>query len=147
MSTLLRDYGVILYWLVYLLLLMLPKWLYHAEHVFERKDVFEGFPRFRRILDLWPRITSGLTVVLLLVIFGMWFSPTYTRSTTVHAIGIAYGAMLVLDAGMAWVSGIRPLSGLRQRYVVPTAGAWRAMVQFTLSLLYLAVPVVFLMNR
>jgi len=147
MTTLLRGYGVILYWLVYLLLLMLPKWLYRAEQVFEREDVFRGFPRFRRILDLWPRITSGLTVLLLILIFAMWFSPTYTRSITVHAIGIAYGAMLVLDAGMAWVSGIRPLSGLRQRYVVPTEGSWRAMVQFALSMLYLAVPVAFLMNR
>ncbi len=147
MSTLLRDYGVILYWLVYLLLLMLPKWLYRAAHALEREDVFKGFPRFRRILDVWPRITSGLTVLLFIVIFGMWFSPTYTRSITMHAIGIAYGAMLVLDAGMAWVWGIRPLSGLRQRYVVPAEGTWRAMLQFALCLLYMAVPIAFLVNR
>jgi hypothetical protein len=147
MSTALRDYGVVLYWAVYLLLLMLPRILYRKEHVFEREDIFRGFPQHRRILDLWPRISSALTILFLLLIFAMWFSAGYARSTTIHAIGLAYGTMLVLDAVFAWISGVRPLPGLRQRYAVPTDDPWRPMLQFTLSILYLAVPIAFLILR
>jgi len=73
----------------------------------------------------------------------MWLSPTYARTTTIYAIGIGYGAMLVLDATVAWITGIRSIIGLRQRYVVARESTWQPMLQFTLSMLYLATPIAF----
>lgn len=146
MSTSIQDYGVIVYLLAYQALLMLPRFLYRKEQMFGRPEILRGFPQHRRALGILPRLTSGLTVLLLIVIFAMWLSPTYARATTTHAIGIGYGGLLVVDAAFAWITGIRSIIGLRQRYVVTQGSMSRPMLQFTLSLLYLAIPIGFLLN-
>jgi hypothetical protein len=145
MSTSIRDYSVIVYWAAYLALLMLPKILYRSEQKFGYAEVLREFPRYRRVLTILPRMTSGLTVLLLIVVFAMWLSPTYVQATTIHAIGIGYGALLVLDAAFAWITGIRSITGLHQRYVVGHSGTWQPMLQFALSMLYLAVPIALLL--
>jgi hypothetical protein len=146
MSTSIQDYGVIAYFLAYQALLMLPRFLYRKEQMFGRPEMFRGFPQHRGVLSLLPRLTSGLTVLLLMVIFAMWLSPTHARATMTHAIGIGYGSLLVLDAAFAWLTGVRSIIGLRQRYVVAQGSTWRTMLQFTVSLLYLAIPIGFLLN-
>jgi hypothetical protein len=145
--TSIRDYAVLLYWAAYLVLTSLPRLLYRKEHKFGLLEMYEAFPRYRRLLNILPRLSSGLMVVLLVIIFAMWLSPGYDRATSTQAIGIAYGALLVLDALLAWLTGIRPIIGWQQRYVVAPEGAWRPMLQFSLSLLFLAVPILFLLNR
>lgn len=146
MSTSLEDYGVIAYLLAYQALLVLPRLLYWKEQTFRRPELFREFPQHRAVLNLLPRLTSGATVLLLVIVFAMWLSPTYARATITHAIGIGYGSLLVLDAVFAWITGIRPIIGLRQRYVVAHGSTWRTMLQFTLSLFYLAIPIGFLLN-
>ena len=145
MSTSIRDYSVIVYWAAYLALLMLPRILYRSEQKFGYAEVLREFPQYRRVLTILPRMTSGLTVLLLIVVFAMWLSPTYAQATTIHAIGIGYSALLVLDAAFAWITGIRSITGLQQRYVVGSTGTWQPMLQFTLSMFYLAVPIAFLL--
>lgn len=145
MSTSIRDYSVIVYWAAYLTLLMLPRILYRSGQKFGYAEVLRGFPQYHRVLSILPRMTSGLTVLLLIVVFAMWLSPTYARATTIHAIGIGYGALLVLDATFAWITSIRSITGLQQRYVVGHSGTWQPMLQFTLSMLYLAIPIGFLL--
>jgi len=146
MSTSFRDYGVVAYFLVYVLLQMIPRFAYRHEQKFGQADILQGFPQFRSALQLLPRITSGLTVLMLLVVFGTWLSPTFAQRTTIHVIGIAYGTMLAFDAGFAWITGIRSIYGLRPRYVVLQGDTWRPMLQFSLALLFLAVPVWLLMR-
>ena len=145
MSTSIQDYSVIVYWAAYLALLMLPRVLYRNEQRFGYAEMLRSFPQYRRVLSILPRLTSGLTVLLLIVVFAMWMSPTYARATTIHAIGIGYGSLLVLDAAFAWITGIRSITGLRQRYVVAHGSTWQPMLQFTLSMLYLAIPIAFLL--
>ena len=125
---------------------MVPKLMYHGEQLFGHLEILQGFPRHRRLLNIWPRLSSGLMVLLLVVVFAMWLSPSYARSTTMHAIGSAYGAMLVFDAVFVWITGIRPIIGLRQRYVVVSARTWRSHLQVILALAYIAVPIVFLLG-
>ena len=145
MSISILDYSVVVYWGAYLALLMLPRFLYRNERKFEYAELLRGFPQYRRVLTILPPVTRGLTAVLVVVVFAMWLSPTYARTTTIYAIGIGYGAMLVLDATVAWITGIRSIIGLRQRYVVARESTWQPMLQFTLSMLYLATPIGFLL--
>ena len=143
MSISILDYSVVVYWAAYLALLMLPRFLYRNERRFEHVEILRGFPQYRRVLTILPPVTSGLTAVLVVIVFAMWLSPTYARTTTIYAIGIGYGAMLVLDATVAWITGIRSIIGLRQRYVVARESTWQPMLQFTLSMIYLATPIGF----
>ncbi len=146
MSTSLRDYGVMAYLLIYILIQMVPRLLYRGEQRFGQADILRGFPRFRGALHLLPRISSGLTVLMLLVVFATWLSPALAHRTTIHVIGIAYGTMLVFDAAFAWITGIRSIYGLVPRYIVMQADTWRPMLQFTLSIVFLAVPIGLLMR-
>jgi hypothetical protein len=146
MPTTLGDYGVLAYWVLYLAFMGLPRLLYRREQMFAPLDMIRRFPQHRRALGVVPRLTSGVTVLSLMIVFAMWMSPSYVRTTTTHAIGIAYGVMLTLDAVSAWITGVRPILGLRPRYVVLPERGWRPALQFTLALLFLAIPVLFLLN-
>ncbi|MBU1048487.1 hypothetical protein KKG90_00550 [Candidatus Bipolaricaulota bacterium] len=146
MSTSIRDYGVLVYLIVYFLLQMMPRLLYRNEQIFEQADIIRGFPRFRGALQLLPRLTNGVMVLFLLIVFAMWLGSSNTQTSTIHVIGIAYGTLLVLDAAFAWITGIRSITGMRQRYVVLHGDSRKPMLQFTLALLYLAVAIWFLLN-
>ena len=92
------------------------------------------------------RLTSGMTVLLLILVFAMWMSPTYERAVTMHVVGVGYGALLLLDAGLAWITRIRPISGLRQRYIVNIERSWRPLLQLGLACAYVAIPIIVLLT-
>ncbi len=146
MSLSIHDYGVLVYWIVYVALTLLPRLLYRQFASFDLQTVIEHHPRFFRLIDMWPRLTSGMTVLLLILVFAMWMSPTYERAITMHVVGVGYGALLLLDAGLAWITRIRPISGLRQRYIVNIERSWRPLLQLGLACAYVVIPVIALLT-
>ena len=137
MSTRALDYTVLIYWALYFVMSFLPFVLYRDFRKYERYEMIESFPERRHWIVILPRVQAAGTLIAAIVIFGIWFDYGLQGSMPVHFIGIAYGLLLLLDAGIAWMTGLRSLGGFRQvRYVIDQARTWRMQVQFGLALAY-----------
>jgi len=147
MSIQATDYTVLIYWALYFVLGFLPHVVYRDFRKYDRLEMIESFPERRRLIILLPRIQAAGTLLAVLVIFGIWFDSGLQASLPVHIVGVAYGALLLLDASMAWYTGLRSLGGFREaRYAVDQARTWRMQLQFGLALTYAGTALVFLLQ-
>ena len=147
MSTRMLDYSVLIYWALYFVLSFLPFVLYRDFRKYERYEMIESFPERRHLITLLPRVQAAGTLLAALVIFSIWFDYGLQRSMPIHFVGTAYGLLLLLDASIAWYTGLRSLGGFREvRYVVDQARTWRMQLQFGLALAYAGTAVLLLIQ-
>ena len=137
---------IVIYWAVWFVVLLLPKFLYRGHRQFERWEIDEAYPRHKRVLRVYPLLTSGLGILLLLGVAAIWFSTEFVEGAAVHFAALAYGLLLSVDAGFPWFTGIRPIPAFyRPRFVIEEEHTWRSRLQLYPALAYLAVPIAFLL--
>ena len=136
MLTFVRAYGVIVYWAVYLGLSYVPLALFRGDRRLTVEEVLDAVPTRRPLLDLWPRIKSGLTILFLLSIVALWLSSDVPSTVTQHAIGSAYGILLLLDALFPWITGCCALPSLKPSFVLISGRSGRLVLTLGLAFAY-----------
>lgn len=143
----LDESGIVIYWAVWYAVLMLPKLLYRGHRQVERWEIYEVYPRYKRVLRVCPLLTSGLGVLIFLGLAAIWFSTEFAEETAVHFVALAYGLLLLVDAAVPWLTGIRPIPTFyHPRFVIEEGHTWRLKLQLYAAMGYLAVPLFFLLS-
>ena len=141
------ESGIVIYWAVWYAVLMLPKLLYRGHRQVERWEIHEVYPRYKRVLRVYPLLASGLGMLLLLGVAAIWFSTEFADGAVVHFVALAYGLLLLVDAAFPWFTGIRPIPAFHHpRFIIEEGHTWRLKLQLYLAMGYLAVPLGFLLS-
>ncbi len=45
---------IVIYWAVWFVVLLLPKFLYRGHRQFERWEIYEAYPQYKRVLRVYP---------------------------------------------------------------------------------------------
>ena len=45
---------IVIYWAVWFVVLLLPKFLYRGHRQFERREIYEAYPQYKRVLRVYP---------------------------------------------------------------------------------------------
>jgi hypothetical protein len=140
-----RSWELIAYWAVWFAVMLLPRFLYRGERQYEAWEIYAAHPQYARVLRLRPYVTGAFAVPLLAgVLYVLYLAPGDPR-VLVHLAGLLYGGVLILDASLAWHTGIRPLSSFGpRRFAIEEQPSWRTKLMMRIAFGYCAVALALL---
>jgi len=118
---------------------MLSRLLYRGYRRYEKWEIHELYPQYKRTLRRYQWLSIGIAVFLLLGWLGLVAYMPDPRLA--HAGGVIYGLLLLVDATFAWVTGIR---SIEPRFIIEEQRTWRSKLQLAIAAACLAVPAVLL---
>ena len=135
----------VFYWSLWITLSLLPLLLRREERRLERWEILEVHPEYAR--RLWVR--SAIRIVHgLLAIAGLLFvlnAERFAFSLSRHFAALVYGSYLLVEALLAWRTGVRVVSsGFRVRFTLEEEISWKTKLELALAGGYLLIPIVFL---
>jgi len=146
-SSALTEWRFLAYWSVWLVILLFPRFLHRGRRQFERWEIHEAYSQHRRVLRLHRWLVNGSSTLSIAALIAVLYIPGSTAGVRLELAAAVWGELLLIDAGLPWLTGVRPITARPPRCVIEEGRTWRLKLQLTLASGYLLVVTAVLVMR
>jgi len=140
-----REWYLTAYWVVWYVVLWLPRFLYRDERLYEAWEIYEAHPQYARMLRLYPYVTTLFAAPLFAGLLYVVHMAPWNPHLLVHLAGLIYGGFLILDSSFVWQTGIRRLPSFGHRlFVIEEEPSWKTKLMMRIAFVYCAVALALL---